>query len=89
MFIRKWLSDEEREKNKALRGICYKLNDKFPPGPDGKKLYTVIDGHIHRRLQNGSIDFKKLVDHEKLLAAKPQPSNVLQHTQELIDSGDE
>ena len=53
------------------------------------KSYIVIDGLIRRRLQNGSIDFKKLVDHEKLLAAKPQPANVLQHTQGLIDSDDE
>ena len=89
MFIRKWLSDKKREKDKALHGICFKLNDKFPSGPDGKKLYTVTHGHIHKRLQNGSIDFKKLVDHEKLLAAKPQPTNVPQHAQELSDGDDE
>ena len=75
MFIRKWLSDEAREKDKALRGICFNLN-KFPPGPDDKELCTVIDGHIRRKLQNSSIDFKKLVDHEKIPAAKPQPTNV-------------
>ena len=89
MFIRKWLSDKEREKDKALHGICFKLNDKFLPDPNSKKLYTAIDSHICRRLQNGSIYFKKLVDHEKFLAAKPQPTNVPQHTQELIDSDDE
>ena len=86
VFIRKWVSNEEREKDKALRGICFKLNDKFPPGPDYKKLYIVIDGHISRKLQNCSFDFKKLVDHEKFLAAKPQPINVTQHTHALIDS---
>ena len=29
-----------KEKDKALCGICFKLNEKFPPGANGKKRYT-------------------------------------------------
>ena len=56
VYIRKWLSNDEREKDKLLRDRCYKLNQKFPSNIDGKKLYTVINGYIRERRHNGLIN---------------------------------
>ena len=72
----------DREKDKALRGLCFigLLNEKFLPSHVGKKLYKVINGHIRKKHQNGSINFKELVDYEKLLATKLQPANVPPYT---------
>ena len=36
IYIRKWLSDDEREKDKLLRDRYYKLNEKYPSNIDGK-----------------------------------------------------
>ena len=75
IYIRKWLSDDEREKDKLLRDRCCKLNQKFPSNLDGKKLYTVVNGYIQERRHNGSINFNNEVDYDKLLNMT-KPANV-------------
>ena len=75
VYIRIWLSDNEREKDKLLRDRCYKLNQKFPSNTDGKKLYSVINGYIRERRLNGSINFNQEVDYDKLLNMT-KPANV-------------
>ena len=75
VYIHKWLSNDEREKDKLLRDRCYKLNQKFRSNIDGEKLYTVINGYIRKRRHNGSINFNKEVDYDKLLNMT-KPANV-------------
>ena len=67
VYIRKWLNDDEREKDKFLRDRCLKLNEKYPCNIEGKKRFSVINGFIRERRENGSINFKKEINYDKLL----------------------
>ena len=70
VYIRKWLSDDEREKGKLLRERYFKLNAKYPCNIKDKELYSVINSYIREKQQNCSISFNKDIDCVKLINKK-------------------
>jgi hypothetical protein len=80
VYIRKWLNDIEREQDKLLRDRCLKLNDKYPADSEGKRRFSVINGHIRERRSNGSINFNKTVNYDALLCDNPINANARNST---------
>ena len=67
LYIRKWLCDDEREKDKLLHDRCFKFNEKYPSNIEDKKLCFVINSYIREKRQNGSNNVNKEIDYDKLL----------------------
>jgi hypothetical protein len=62
IYIRKWLTKEERDAENDLRNKCKKVNECKGPMADGKFPFVVINGRIRERTNNGRINYKKSID---------------------------
>ena len=62
VYIRQWLTKEERDAENVLRKKCNEVNDKKGLLANGKKSFIVIKGRVYRRRNDGLIDFKKAID---------------------------
>ena len=62
IYVRKWLTKEERDAENVLRKKCNEVNDKKGLLANGKKPFVVINGRVYRRRNDGLIDFKKAID---------------------------
>ena len=68
VFVRKWLTKEQREVEKDLRTKCKRLNDHNKPLENGKQLYVVANGRLHSRDADGSINYKESLDINRLIS---------------------
>ena len=67
MFVRKWLTKEEKDAEKKLRDNCRTLNKCNVPIANGKSLFVVVHGHIQKRKSDGHIDCTQHVNIQQLL----------------------
>jgi len=70
VFVRKWLSKEEKEADNILRAKCKNVNSISGRLINGKNSFVVVNGHIRERKDDGSIDYRKSVDVESLLRSR-------------------
>ena len=59
VFVRKWLTQEQRKVKKDLRTKCKRLNDHNKPLKNEKQLYVMANGRLHSREADGRINYKK------------------------------
>ena len=62
VYVRKWLTKEEKNAENVLREKCNQVNDKKGLLANGKKSFVVINGRVYMRCNDVLNDLKKAID---------------------------